>query len=340
MTSREDVNRIIDGGSVRRIPILLNALSLPLSEYGYTMPEVIANPEKMVEAIVGTRIKYGYDGLCAGVFNGVQKIMGGHLAYADGRVLGDGHAVINSPERIGLLVPYSTKEDVNLLRFEKIISNFHKIAPDQASFAIVLSPSYVAFNMLGAKRAYKTLVKTPDVFVKLENAVEEAVVESSKRLVEFGIDFLWFPMPYFGAACISRDIYKNYINHSNERTFRRIKEFGARIVIHTCGRFDDRFDLVVKEHGDAWHVSDTRVSHVQKEYGNQVALMGGVPCCDCLLDMDSEQVYDFVYQECLEDALNGNFLLSADCDVSPLTSENNLRAMIRAARDAEKVLFE
>lgn len=36
---------------------------------------------------------------------------------------------------------------------------------------------------------------------------------------------------------------------------------------------------------------------------------------------------------------NGSFILSGDCDLSPLTPEENIRQDVKAARDAAKVLY-
>ena len=164
-------------------------------------------------------------------------------------------------------------------------------------------------------------------------------MESCKVLVDAGLDFLWFPMPNFGGYCISRKSYEKCISQSNIRANKRIKDYGASIVIHTCGLYDDRFDLVLKESGDAWHISDTQTRKVKEEYGDKVALVGNIPCCSVLMEGSEQEVYDFAYQECMDGARDGRFILSGDCDVSPLTPDENVKAVVRAAKDAEKVLF-
>ena len=41
----------------------------------------------------------------------------------------------------------------------------------------------------------------------------------------------------------------------------------------------------------------------------------------------------------MDAAYDGWFILSGDCDLPPQTPDENIRAAVRAARDAEKVLF-
>lgn len=211
--------------------------------------------------------------------------------------------------------------------------------PDEPIYVIVHTPSSVAFTLMGAKPAFKAMVKNQDLYKELERVVEDAVVESCNKLIDYGVDFLWFPMPNFGGYCISRKSYETCISESNIRANKRIKEHGSNIIIHTCGLYDDRFDLVLKESGDAWHISDTKTKKVKEEYGEYVALMGNIPCCSILMEGTEQKVYDYALQECLDGGYDGRFILSGDCDLSPLTPDENIVAAVRAAKDAEKILF-
>ena len=42
MGKREAVKAILEGKGADRIPVIMNAFSLPVARYGYTMPEVMA----------------------------------------------------------------------------------------------------------------------------------------------------------------------------------------------------------------------------------------------------------------------------------------------------------
>ena len=54
MGKREAVKAILDGTGADRIPIIMNAFSLPVMRYGYTMPEVMMSPEKLTDAWSGS----------------------------------------------------------------------------------------------------------------------------------------------------------------------------------------------------------------------------------------------------------------------------------------------
>ena len=339
MGKREAVKAILDGKGADRIPVIMNAFSLPVARYGYTMPEVMASPEKMTECMVGTRRALGYDGLCIGAYGGIAAMMGGHLPNSEGMVVGNVEDVVHSMEDIEKLRPYDVEKCPQMKNLLRTIELMRAEEPEEPIYAILHVPAAVAFTLMGAKPAFKAMIKNPELFQALAAHVEDAVVESCKVLIDAGLDFLWFPMPNFGGYCISRKSYEKCISESNIRANKRIKDYGAKIVIHTCGLYDDRFDLVLKESGDAWHISDTQTKKIKDEYGDQISLMGNIPCVSVLMEGTEQQVYDFAYQECMEGARDGRFILSGDCDVSPLTPDENVMAAVRAAKDAEKVLF-
>lgn len=339
LEKRTAVKKILEGVSAERIPVIMNAFSLPVMRYGYTMGEVRSSPEKMVECMTVTRRALGYDGLCAGAYGGIEAMMGGHLMNADGKISGDGYDVVHSPEDIQRLEPFDVTRCPMMKNLLRTIELMRREEPDEPIYAILHVPPYVAFTLMGARYAFRTMIKAPEIFRSLAQFAEDAVVEASKVLVDAGLDFLWFPMPYFGGACISRRAYQECVSESNIRANKRIKEYGAKIVIHTCGPYDDRFDLVVLESGDAWHISNTQTKKVKDAYGDKVSLMGNIPSCSVLMEGTEEEVYDFAYRECLDGARDGRFILSGDCDVSPLTPDGNVVAVVKAAKDAEKVIF-
>ena len=153
------------------------------------------------------------------------------------------------------------------------------------------------------------------------------------------IDFLWFPTPNFGGFCISRKAYEKNIYESNVRFVNKLKEENIPVVLHTFGLYDDRLDLVLDEHGDAWHLADTTTKKIKDLYGDKVSLMGTIPSVRVMMEYGPDELYKFAYQECMDGAKDGRFILSADCDVPPSTSDENMKAVVQAAKDAEKVLF-
>ena len=339
MTKREAVRAILDGEGADRIPAIMNIVSFSAARYGYGMPDIMMDPEKYAECIAGTREELGYDGFCGGLLVMQKADIAGHLPRPDGQISGDGEDTIHSLEDLEKLAPFDVDACMNMKGVLANVQILRERAPEEPIYIIMYPPTGLAFELMGARFAFKHMSKTPELFRAVSERCEDIQFQIAQRLWDAGVDFLWFPEPNFGGACISRKTYERCISESNIRYFNRLKEAGIRFIIHTCGPYDDRFDLVLKENAGAWHLSDTTTKKVKDGYGDKVSLMGNIPCVRVMLEQDEEDVYKFAYQECMDAAMDGRFILSGDCDLSPQTPDENIQAAVRAARDAEKEIF-
>ena len=159
MGKREALHAILNGQRADRIPVIMNAFSLPVARYGYTMAQVMQQPDKMVECMVGTRRQLGYDGLCLGVYSGITRQIAGHLPNSEGKIVGDGDDVIHSFEDIKKLKEFHVKKCPWLEKMKYMIDRMREEEPDEPIYVIVHTPSSVAFTLMGAKPAFKAMVK-------------------------------------------------------------------------------------------------------------------------------------------------------------------------------------
>lgn len=339
MGKREALKNILEGKPADRIPVIMNCCSLPPAQYGYDMGECLFNPEKMTECVVGSRKRMGYDGLFAGVYSCAGAIAG-HLPNDERPISMDGEGTIKCVEDLAKLNPFNPAMDPMLQSRIATINMMREAEPDEPIYVITMHPTSVAFALIGAKPAFKSMVKNPDFFNAVALAVEDACITAYKELAKTDLDFLWLPTPNFGGFCISRKTYEKCIYESNVRFMKRMREeVDCKVILHTCGLYDDRLDLVLDEHGDAWHLADTSTKKIKDLYGDKISLMGTIPSVAGMMEMSPEELYKFSYQECMDAAYDGRFILSADCDVPPSTTDENMMAVVKAAKDAEKVLF-
>ncbi|MCR6546932.1 uroporphyrinogen decarboxylase family protein [Dehalobacterium formicoaceticum] len=336
LNKREITRDVLELKKTNYIPVILNAVTLSAAQYGYEIPEILASPEKYTECVMGTRKKLGFDGLCGGLYMGIPASIAGHLKNSRGMVSGNGEDTIHALEDLQKLKPYDPDTCMNLKGTLANIEIMRKEQPNEPIYVIIGNPAHVAFSLMGAKNAFRVMMRNPEFFLKTAEMVEEWMYQGTSKIMEAGVDFLWIPMPNFSGYCISRNIYEKCCFDSNKRFNQRIHDAGTKLVIHTCGKYDDRMDLVLQEYGDGWHISDTVTAHVKEKYGDRVAIMGNIPCASVLMEGTPEQVYEAAFQDCMTGGKNGGFILSGDCDVSPLTPLENIKQVIRAARDAEK----
>jgi len=340
LNKREITKNILEHKGTDYIPVMLNAVTFSAAQYGYSMMDIFASPEKWAECVMGTREKLGFDGLCCGNYVLVPAMIAGHMENSGGVASGNGEDTIHCLEDIEKLKPYDPDQCMNLQGVLKTLEIMRREQPDEPAYVIILNPASIALNMMGGKNAFKSMITNPNLFITLANTVEDRVFSGAQKLIDAGVDYLWSPMPNFSGYCISRKSYEKCCWESNKRFNKRIHDAGAKLVIHTCGKYDDRLDLVEQEYGDGWHISDTVTANIAEKYGDKVAIMGNIPCSSVLMEGTPEEVYRIAYQDCLDAGKNGGFILSGDCDMSPLTPLENIRQVVQAARAAEKVLYK
>lgn len=338
LNKREVVKNILEQKQTDYIPVILNAVTFSAAQYGYPMPELFASPEKFAECVMGTREKLGYDGLCGGLYVNLPAVIAGHMDNSEGLVSGNGEDTIHCLDDMEKLKPYDPDHCMNLQGVLKTIEIMRNEEPNEPVYVIILNPASLALNLMGGKNAFKSMITNPNLFITLASKLEDMVVAGAQQLIAAGVDFLWSPMPNFSGYCISRKSYEKCVWESNKRFNKRIHDAGAKLVIHTCGKYDDRLDLVEQEFGDGWHISDTVTADIAAKYGDKVAIMGNIPCSSVLMEGTPEDVYRVAYQDCIDAGKNGGFILSGDCDISPLTPLENIRQVVQAARAAEKAL--
>lgn len=339
MGNKEAVKAILEGKPVDRIPVIHNIMTLSATRYGYSVPEIMMDPNKYVECVLGTKNKLGYDGVMSGGMLAHKMDIAGHLPNSEGVVTGTGDDTIHCMEDIEKLKPFDIDKCMSLKGTLANIAMINEMEPDTPHYVAMYPPTGMAFDLIGAKLAFKSMVKNPEFFKAVSEAVEEMNFQVAKACWDAGVDYLWFPEPNFGGACISRKTYERCISESNIRFFNRLHDAGIKFIIHTCGPYDDRFDLVLKEKANGWHLSDTITKNVVEKYGDQVALMGNIPCVPVLFEGTEEQVYDFTYNDCIVGSKYGRFICAGDCDLAPPTSDENIIASVKAAKDAEKELY-
>ncbi|TJX13748.1 hypothetical protein E9840_08485 [Tissierella creatinini] len=339
LNKREIVKNILELKETPHIPVILNCFTFSVANYGYKMSEVLNNPEKWAESIMVTREKIGSDGLCGGLYNGFMASIAGHLKNSDGITSETGEDTIHSLKDLDKLRSYNPETCINLNNILKTIELMRKEQPDEPIYVIIRNPAHTAFYLMGGKNAFRCMAKEPELFIKLSDTLEDILFSGVLKLIDAGVDFLWSPMPNFSGYCISRKTYEKCCWRSNIKYNKRIHDAGAKLVIHTCGKYDDRFDLVLEEYGDGWHISDTVTRKIKEKYGDKVALMGNIPCSSVLMEGTPEEVYKVAYEDCISGGKNGGFILSGDCDLSPLTPMENIKQVVKAAKDAEKVFY-
>lgn len=333
-SKKELIFDVLDRKRTGYIPVIPTSITLAISRSPYSIDVLKSDPKKFVEASINSRREYGYDGLFSGNFQGVTAAIGGGLVDKHGKISVTGDGTIQNPEDMEKIKEFDVHNSPSLDFLVEVIKEMKKQEPNEPIFTIMDNPPMVAAALMDGENYYYHMIKNPEFVHKLTEYVFEPLVESAKVLLDAGTDIMWLPMPTIGGTCISRDQYEEFCLSYNKRFNKTIRDNDSYLILHTCGNWNDRFDLAVTEGAQGLHVAEADLSLLKKEHGDKVCIMGQIPTVSCMVESSPEEVYEESLKECLIGAKGGGFILSPDCGVPGKTPEDNIKAMIKASKDA------
>lgn len=192
----------------------------------------------------------------------------------------------------------------------------------------------MAAHMIGVQDLLISMIKNPQFIHETLEYCLEQTIKNYQYLYDAGADVFWIGQPVPSANLISRQHYQEFCHSYSCRLFRAIEHLKIPKILHTCGKWEDRYDLVTQEGADMLHCDGINLSDFVEEFGTRIGLLGQVDT-NALVSSTPEEVYQQSMDTMKKGAQTGGFILSASCDVPPLTKNENLKAMISAARNFE-----
>jgi uroporphyrinogen decarboxylase len=272
-----------------------------------------------------------YDNLCTPA---VDELLGARLEFPPDdspRVL-PGVSTIDDVRRLPRIDPASQGRGPYLL--EVVHRLKQAVGASVPVIAWASSPFRTASMLRGVTDFYRDIRRNPDFARALLDAVVGPCTAYGKALVDAGADIVFSSNPGANMQCISRRDYEEFSHPYTSRMFAEVKRHGAKaIIFHTCGKWDDRLDLVVKEHIDIIHCDRVDIAPFKARYADDVVLMGNLRSVETLLHGTEETVRAAVGACLAQGMAGGRYILSADCILPRDTPAANIRAMGAAVRD-------
>ena len=336
LSKREKVLMTLNRKKTGDIPVIPSATTFALQRSAYSAAECRQDPAKFTEAIVTARREFGYDGLWAGLFQGVTSSMGQGLIDKHGKQSTSGDATVHEPADLAKLHPFTTTDCKPLQIITETIALLKKTEADEPVLVIMDNPSMVAAALMDGANYYYNLINNPSFIRDVTEMVFEPLIKCAETIIEAGADIIWLPLPTIGGTCISRRHYAEFCLPYNRRFNKIITNKGAYLIEPAAtgmtGLIWPRPKVLM---ACMWR---KRIWGQLKDYGHQTAFMGQVPSVSTLMLGSPEQVLREGIRECLLAAEGGGFILSADCGMPAQTPAANVHALVAAAREAEKLL--
>ncbi|MBI4321356.1 MAG: uroporphyrinogen decarboxylase family protein [Chloroflexi bacterium] len=335
MTPRERVLTAIRNGQPDRVPVLPAYQAGMMSRAHCRFSECFSNGDTFVAAAVKCYEDLGFDGIFDfGMPPMIAEAAGATLVIAQDNPPVPGEPVVKTYDDLDALQPRDVRSKGRVPHLLSIISRMRKaLGPDVAIVASGPIPFRIADCMRGTQGFYKDLIRNPAFVKRLVDFGVQPCIEYAEAAIEAGADMLMIPDALSGKTAISRKHYEEFNYPYAKKVFDALNAKGIPYWLHTCGDWSDRFDLATEGPPCLHLAAEADLAQLKSLYGSKISFAGNVSSVDVMLLGSVEDVTREA-RRCIErGAPGGGFILSADCAVPPATPEQNLHALVAAARE-------
>jgi uroporphyrinogen-III decarboxylase len=179
-------------------------------------------------------------------------------------------------------------------------------------------------ELFGYQNALTGLILDPE---KAEVILERLVAPSVTWAVAQagrGIDAVLISSAFAGGGFISQDMYRRFVLPFERRVVDAVHDTcpGMPVYTHTCGKLNDRLELMLETHTDGIDTLDppplgnVELADAKKRIGDKLFIKGNLNSV-AILDDTEEQFIARATKTLDAGKPNGGYILSTACSVAP-----------------------
>lgn len=345
MTPLERVVAALTFQKPDRVPVALyfqSAIQHDLKRHDYTWEEVLTHPRKYFNIVERQHTYWGADNFFLPCdFRVEGEAFGSKVTYK--LKAGEGYRIgvitdwaIKSPGDLKYLsVPDPTKAGRMpvILETIRMLSKKHPTVP---IVGFVNGPPDTVTDMVDGHyhRLFTSMAGNPDFVHKCLQLATDCSIAFAKAMIEAGASAIATVEGGMVDEVISPAQYEEFVAPYHAQICEAI---GVPYVFHQCENATPFFDAIfniVKPACIAFHDS-VDLKWAKEKYGSKVALAGNVGVSKNgtpMLDGTPEDVMEAA-RKCIEIAKEGSgFLLSGGCEIHHMIPEENIHALVAAAK--------
>lgn len=192
-------------------------------------------------------------------------------------------------------------------------------------------PFSVAAALRGEENFFMDLYDDEQYVYDLLEICSDAVIKYAKAIIDSGAHAITFGDSTSGL--IGRSMYEKFALPFQKRVISSIKSAGVPVFMHICGDTNGIIDLMSTSGADVLEIDSlTDLATAYTKTDNKVCLEGNIHPTEVLLQGTAEDVYNASIK-CIKESKGRHLILSSGCEVPRFTPEENILAMVKAARD-------
>lgn len=188
----------------------------------------------------------------------------------------------------------------------------------------VEGPLAEACDLTGMENMLIQLMMDPDFCNMLMDKCLQTAKDFAKAQIDVGCDIIGIG----DAVCSQIDVhtYNTFVKERHRELISFIHNNGAKVKLHICGDTNHLLPSYIEHKIDILDIDyQIEIDHARSVLGPEVILCGNINPTEII--SRTPQEIQSTCQELIQKHKNERFILSAGCEISPLTPHENLRAM-------------
>jgi hypothetical protein len=224
-------------------------------------------------------------------------------------------------------------------RFDSIDLIVAKAGAEYSVHGEVTSPFDYYLRLFGHAQALIGLLDDPDRAKEVLERYTEGVVRLSCGLVAHRVDAVKVSSPYAGSGFISPQFYREFVMPYEGRIAQAVCGLGVPTYIHTCGKVDDRLEMMVEagfsgiECLDPPPLGNVELADAKRRVGGRAFIKGNIDPVHVLLGGTVEQVRQDARARLEVGKRGGGYILSTACSIAPFTPRGNVQVLAEVAAE-------
>ena len=339
MNGYQRISAVLRGEQPDRVPVMLHNFMMAAREAGLTMHQFRESPEAIRRAFAEAVEKYGYDGILVDIDTAtLAGAIGVPIDYPEDMPSRCHGARLERLEEVRDLPPpdvgsywgvQAWLEGVRLLKRHFGDEIYLRGNCDQASFTLA--------SMMRGGEAWMLDIADPENGPLVEQVLEyttTATVQFIQLMAKTGAHMTSNGDSSAGPEMISPAMYRRFALPYEKRIVESAHQVGFPYILHICGKTDRILEDMLSTGSDGLELdfkTDIRLAHDLMK--DKAVFIGNIDPSG-VLALGTPQLVEEKTRQLLEVFSDTpRFILNAGCAMPAETPPENLRAMIRVARE-------
>ncbi len=341
ITPFDRVMSVISGKIPDRVPVIPQITYTTAQLTGISLIEALHSPEKTAKALISGQEKLGYDAIYAGwesSFNLLAEAMGCTMRFPENDVPQVADHVIKQPgdiDSVEIPDPYSSGRLPIHMKTVRLLHD--QVGEELPLFSYVPGPFTLAGQLFSVNKLMLASLRDPETVHRLTKLTTETTLRYAEANIQLGIDVIVVADPTASSSLISPEMFKTFAAPGIQVIMDATQKAGGIPSLHICGQTTPILEEMVKTGAKILEIDHlVDLTEAKQKVGHQVTLQGNLNPTELLLSGTPEQVQEEAKSLIQKAAKGGRFILSSGCEIPPNAPLDNIRALVKAAKQFGK----